>query len=260
MTDILEKAYFVDEHSIVREIWGKSDTILFIFAGAAAEFALNKAVDWLYFTGRIPADPLGRLFSTVAYARKIVFAEEETALRAIDAMSTIHANVEAKRGESIPDWAYRDVLFMLIDYSIRAFELLERPLTETEKHEVFHVFKRVGSRMGIAGLPETFQEWNVARYMHMQRNLKKSRFTVDLYKQYNTHLGLVRYKIVLEAQKLVVPTKVREMLGFSKTSFLKPLIRMYKLSRRLKLDWFLKSLILPAKYKEEIRALDVAPR
>ena len=38
--------YFVEKHSIMRQIWGKSDTILFIFAGAAAEFALNKAVDW----------------------------------------------------------------------------------------------------------------------------------------------------------------------------------------------------------------------
>ena len=36
---------FVKENSIVREIWGKSDTVLFIFAGASAEFALNKAVD-----------------------------------------------------------------------------------------------------------------------------------------------------------------------------------------------------------------------
>ena len=36
--------YFVEEHSVVRKIWGKSDTILFIFAGASAEFALNKAV------------------------------------------------------------------------------------------------------------------------------------------------------------------------------------------------------------------------
>jgi len=56
---------YVHPQSIVRKIWGKSDTILFIFAGAAAEFALNKAVDWLYFTGRIPNDPIGRLFSTV---------------------------------------------------------------------------------------------------------------------------------------------------------------------------------------------------
>jgi hypothetical protein len=54
--------WFVSEGSIVREIWGKADTILFIFAGASAEFALNKSVDWLYFTGKLPADPLGRLF------------------------------------------------------------------------------------------------------------------------------------------------------------------------------------------------------
>ena len=65
--------FFVEKNSIVRKIWGKSDTVLFIFAGAAAEFALNKAVDWLYFTGKLPADPLGRLFSTVRYARQDCF-------------------------------------------------------------------------------------------------------------------------------------------------------------------------------------------
>ena len=50
---------FVAPTSIVRRIWGTADTVLFIFAGAAAEFALNKAVDWLYFTGRLPARPTG---------------------------------------------------------------------------------------------------------------------------------------------------------------------------------------------------------
>jgi hypothetical protein len=97
---------------------GRSDTILFIFAGASAEFALNKAVDWLYFTGRLPADPLGRLFSTVKYAQAIMFSEKQAALRAIDSMANIHAQVEAKRGKTIPIGAYRDVLFLLIDYSI----------------------------------------------------------------------------------------------------------------------------------------------
>src|SRR4051812_17793090 len=118
--------YFVEKESIVRKIWGKGDTILFIFAGSAAEFALNKAVDWLYFTGRLPADPLGRLFSTVAYARQIVFSETNEALRAIDRIKTIHVGVESARGQAIPEWAYRDVLFMLIHYSIASFELLER--------------------------------------------------------------------------------------------------------------------------------------
>ncbi|MGA9326672.1 MAG: oxygenase MpaB family protein, partial [Salegentibacter sp.] len=145
--------YFVEKDTVVRQIWGKSDTILFIFAGASAEFALNKAVDWLYFTGRLPADPLGRLFSTVSYAQTIVFAEKQAALAAIDKMAAIHAGVESKRGKSIPDWAYRDVLFMLIDYSIRSFELLERKLDLSEKEEVFSVFFRVGQRMNIKDLP-----------------------------------------------------------------------------------------------------------
>src|ERR1041384_6849474 len=121
---------YVNPNSIVRKIWGKADTILFIFAGASAEFALNKAVDWLYFTGRLPADPLGRLFSTVMYAREIVFSDTAKAHAAIDRISSIHHAVEENRGSKIPDWAYRDVLFMLIHYSVASFELLERKLTD----------------------------------------------------------------------------------------------------------------------------------
>src|SRR5687768_8492508 len=151
--------FFVEKDSVVRKIWGKSDTILFIFAGAAAEFALNKAVDWLYFTGKLPADPVGRLFSTVRYAREIVFSEMEAALKAIDKIAAIHTAVENSRGAKIPDWAYRDVLFMLIDYSIRSFELLERKLSADEKEEVFNVFYRVGDRMHLVGLPHSYNEW-----------------------------------------------------------------------------------------------------
>src|SRR4029078_3580304 len=100
--------FFVEKNSIVRKIWGKSDTILFIFAGAAAEFALNKAVDWLYYTGKLPADPICLLFSPGVYAKKIIFSTEEEALKAIDKITAIHTGVEKSRGMSIPDWAYRD--------------------------------------------------------------------------------------------------------------------------------------------------------
>ena len=89
--------YFVHKESIVRKIWGKGDTVLLIFAGASAEFALNKAVDWLYFTGRLPADPLGRLFSTVRYAQEIVFAQSQAALAAIDKITAVHKGVEESR-------------------------------------------------------------------------------------------------------------------------------------------------------------------
>ncbi|KAA6432367.1 oxygenase MpaB family protein [Rufibacter glacialis] len=251
--------YFVEKDSVVREIWGKGDTILFIFAGSAAEFALNKAVDWLYFTGRLPADPLGRLFSTVAYARQIVFSSLEGAHKTIDKMASIHAGVEAKRGMAIPDWAYRDVLFMLIDYSIRSFELLERKLSVEEKTEVFDVFYRVGHRMGLTGLPGTFQEWTQMRQSHLQQDLASSHYTHDLFQQYKKHLGTLRYRILLEAQMMVVPDRVKELLGFRKISLLTPLLQGYKVSRALQLDWFLKSLILPGAYKKEIKDLDQRP-
>lgn len=248
---------FVNKDSVVREIWGKGDTILFIFAGASAEFALNKAVDWLYFTGRLPADPLGRLFSTVNYARQIVFSEMDEALRAIDKITAIHSAVEAKREAKIPNWAYRDVLFMLIGYSISSFELLERKLTDAEKEEVFNVFYRVGSRMGLKGLPTNFNEWVQMRAGHLEQDLVKSNFTDDLYKQYKKHLGPLRYKLLLEGQKLVVPEKVSELLQLGKVSLLTPVLAFYKLTRKVKLDWFLKSAVLPKEYKAEIKELDV---
>lgn len=249
--------FFVEKDSVVREIWGKGDTILFIFAGASAEFALNKAVDWLYFTGRLPADPLGRLFSTVNYARQIVFSENEAALQAIDKISAIHSAVENQRGAKIPDWAYRDVLFMLIGYSVSAYELLERKLSDNEKEEVFTVFYRVGERMNLKGLPKNYSEWLQMRTGHLQNDLIKSNFSIDLYKQYKKHLGPVRYKLLLEGQILVVPESVNQLLNLGRFSWLTPVLGFYKLLRTLKLDWFLKSAILPPAYKAEIKELDV---
>lgn len=247
---------FVDKHSIVRQIWGKSDTILVIFAGAAAEFALSKAVDWLYFTGRLPSDPLGRLFSTVAYARAIVFSDQPAAMRAIDTITAIHKDVESERGSVIPDWAYRSVLYMLIDYSIRSFELLERPLSLAEKREAFDVFSRVGERMGIPDLPRALEEWEQMREKQLQQDLQKSHYTDDLFRQYRRHLGWVRYRLLVETQILVVPDKVGDWLGFRKSSLLKPLVAIYKFSRNFRLDWLLKELLLPSRYKAEIKGLD----
>lgn len=251
--------YFVEENSVVRKIWGKSDTVLFIFAGAAAEFALNKAVDWLYFTGRLPADPLGRLFSTVRYARKIVFSPANEALKAIDSLQQIHSAVENNRGASIPDWAYRDVLFMLVHYSIAAYELLEKKLSEAEKEEVYDVFYRLGVRMGLQKLPGTYQEWLPERDAHMKADLVKSEYTVDLFKQYKKHLGAMRFKVLVEGQKLVVPDQVKELLQFSDFSLLSPVVPIYKVSRLMKMDWLLKNILLPSDYKDQINELDVHP-
>jgi hypothetical protein len=251
------KHWFVQPNSIVRQIWGKADTTLFIFAGAAAEFALNKAVDWLYFTGRLPADPLGRLFSTVTYARKIIFSEQEEALKAIDQITFIHKGVEQNRDAQIPEWAYRDVLFLLIDYSIRSFELLDRKLTDVEKNEVFDVFFRVGERMNLKSLPLTYTEWLKTRDEHLENNLTCSTFTVDLYQQYAKHLGTFRFLILKQVQLNLVPGRVKQLLPIKKTSWLKPILQLYRLIRRLKIEGFVKKALLPVAYKAQLSALDI---
>lgn len=247
---------FVNKDSIVRTIWGKADTVLFIFAGAAAEFALNKAVDWLYYTGSLPADPLGRLFSTVAYSQQIIFSEKKTALHAIDQITAVHKGVEKNRGAQIPDWAYRDVLFLLIDYSIRSFELLERKLTGAEKEEVFHVFNRVGIRMQLIGLPADYQEYCAMRAEHLQQNLIRSDFTIDLYRQYKKHLGAIRYVILKQVQLILVPHPVKKMLPLGSIAWIKPVLQLYKMLRLFKAEGFFKNALLPDAYKEQIKGLE----
>lgn len=250
--------WFVNEGSIVREIWGKADTILFIFAGASAEFALNKSVDWLYFTGKLPADPLGRLFSTVGYARQIVFSEYDDAMRAIHQIASIHQGVERSRNARIPDSAYRDVLFMLIDYSIRSFELLERKLTTAEKEELFKVFRAVGEGMGVPGLPADLRAWQRMRAEHLQENLIKSHFTIDLYKQYRKHLGWYRYYLLTNVQMRLVPERVRTLLGLGQGRLLDFLLPVYKTSQHLGAGAFLRNMLLPENYKMQVIDLDMA--
>lgn len=250
---------FVPAESIVRRIWGRSDTILFIFAGASAEFALNKAVDWLYFTGKLPADPLGRLFSTVAYAREIVFSSTEQADKAITRIYAIHKGVEHARGSVIPDWAYRDVLFMLIHYSIASFELLEHKLTESEKQDVYDVFYRVGKGLQLKDLPLTYADWLGVREQHLRDDLAYSHYTKDLFLQYRKHLGTVRYALLIEAQLLVVPKQVKAWMKKPRPSLLAPAVPLYKLSRTFKMDRLIKTLLLPPAYKKQIDALDIVP-
>lgn len=248
---------FVEQNSIVRKIWGKADTVMFIFAGSAAEFALNKAVDWLYFTGKLPADPIGRLFSTVTYARAIIFAAKDDALKAIDKITSIHSAVEQSRNATIPDWAYRDVLYMLIHYSIAAYELLEQKLTDAEKEEVFVVFYKVGSRMQLKNLPGNYAAWEKDYAQHLQNDLAKSNFTTDLFKQYKKHLGAFRYYILIEAQKLLVTKRVHALLEFGNFSMMRLIIPAYKLCRLINLDGILKAAVLPEKYKAQIKELDI---
>lgn len=248
---------FVRKGSIVRKIWGTSDTVLLIFAGSAAEFALNRSVDWLYFTGKLPADPIGRLFSTVRYAKEIVYSRTDQALATIDQITAIHGKVEGSRGMAIPASAYLDVLFMLISYTVRSYEFLERRLTPAEKEEVYDVFYRLGSRMQLIGLPVDYRKWERMREEYMERDLVCSDLTRDLYKRYRVALGNFRYRILLGGQALLVPPRVKTLLDLPSGWWMRPVVWLYKAARWIGLDRVIKLLLLPKKYREQVLDLDV---
>jgi ER-bound oxygenase mpaB/B'/Rubber oxygenase, catalytic domain len=249
-------ADFVHQRSIVRAIWGNSDLILLIFAGSAAEFALNRAVDWLFFTNRIPQDPIGRLFSTARFAQEIAFADEATAMRTLDRITAIHQAVERERGSRIPDWAYRDVLFMLIDYSERAHHLLYRQLTRPEKRDLYDVFHRIGDRLHISELPPSYEEYRLDRQLHLERDLVYSQYTERLYEQYRHHLGCWRYELLLQVQAALVPERVRRLLKMEQMPLLREMIGLYGIFGALGLRSIVQSLLLPTDYLNEMGQFD----
>lgn len=249
---------FVDHHSIVRSIWGCSDTILLVFAGAAAEFALNRAVDWLFFTNRIPNDPIGRLFSTVRYGQEIVFAEEAAAHTVFHRINAAHSAVERRRNQKMPEWAHRDVLYMLIDYSERAHELLRRPLTLAEKRDLYDVFYRVGVGLHVQKLPASYAEWRIDRQLHLERDLVFSQHTAQLYEKYRQHLGWWRYRLVLGLQASLAPERVRRLLKLEPMPLLAPALRAYGVFGVGGLRSMAQWLLLPADRLEDVRRLDYA--
>lgn len=251
-----QKSDFVARGSVVRKIWGDTELVLLIFAGSAAEFALNRAVDWLFFTGKLPADPVGRLFSTVRYSQEIVFAEREDAERTLARINAIHGAVEHQRGLSIPEWAFRDVLYMLIDYSERAHGMLYGPLSPAEREELYSVFKRVGEGLNVKALPEGYEEWRDDRRLHLARDLDYSRHTALLYGQYRRHLGEWRYQILRGVQALLVPERVRSLLRLRRQTIFSALVDGYGQLVVPELRPLVRRLMIQPRYWNEVKKME----
>lgn len=230
---------------------------MIVFAGSAAEFALNRAVDWLFFTGGVPNDPIGRFFSTARFAQEIGFADEQTAEQTLKRINAVHSAVERKRDAHIPHWAHRDVLYMLIDYSERAYSLLNRPLTQPEQEDLYAAFLRVGERLNITELPSTYAAWRQDRQVHLERDLVHSSYTTALYDQYRRHLGPWRYHLLLQLQSIIVPEHVRHMLQLPHSSSITYSLALYPLITRLGLRPLLQRLLIPPRHLHDLRRLDL---
>ena len=253
MTDDL----FARPDSIVRRIWGDVDVIMLIFAGSAAEFGLNKAVDWLFVTGDLPRDPIGRFFSTAGYARRIAFGTRAEAARAFAAIRGAHAGVEKKRGGRIPDWAHRDVLYMLIDHSERAYAALYRPLSRAEQEDLYDVFRRVGEGLGIPELPESYDAWLTDRARHLENDLAVSSYSRELDASYRRAVGPWRFAIVRQLQALLSPQQVVELLDLPRKPWIGTLLPLHSVVAQLGLRRLAQRLLVPPEHLDALRTLEL---
>ena len=250
---------FARPDSIIRRIWGDADVIMLVFAGSAAEFGLNKGVDWLFVTRELPNDPIGRFFSTAAYARRIAFGSMDEAERAFASIRGAHAGVEKKRGGGarIPDWAHRDVLYMLIDHSERAFQALYRPLTPAERDDLYDVFHRIGLGLGIPDLPPTYDAWRVDRERHLENDLAVSQHSRELDRSYHRAVGWWRMVIVRQLQAVLSPRRVVELADLPRHPWIRPFLPLHSVVVALRLRGIVQRLLVPAAHIEALRALDM---
>ena len=240
----------------MRRIWGSPDAIMLMFAGSAAEFAVNKAVDWLFWTNALPNAPIERFFETVQFAQAIAFGDATEVAAAFAGVNRAHQGVERSRGEHIPQWAYRDVLFMLVDYGERAHAIVFGPMTESERLAHWETSMRTGRELHIEGLPRSYAEYELARRTHIEQHTARTRYTGMLYDRYRRHLGSWRMRGLLDLQGSLVPPEVAHILDLERKPRVDRLLRLYRHVRSRRLLRLLYPLMLPAPYGRQLATLE----
>ena len=244
---------------ITRRIWGSPDAILLFFAGGAAEFAAIKAVDWLFFTGRLPEAPVERFFETVRFAQRVFFGDPTDATNAIEQINRIHQRVEEARGEEIPQWAYRDMLFILIDYGERAHEIVFGPMTEAERASHFGAALTLGRAMRLRGLPTTYAEYRTQRHQQLLEDYVRGPLTDELYASYRRALGPVRFGLLRLVQASVLPEELRDVLRLEPHPLVDQLLRCYRFlpggGNKL---YPLHNVLLPVRFAKQLREMERA--
>jgi uncharacterized protein (DUF2236 family) len=245
---------------VTRRIWGSPDAILLFFAGGAAEFAAIKAVDWLFFTGRLPRAPVERFFETVRFAQSVFFGDPASATDAIERINCIHRRVEEARGEEIPQWAYRDMLFILIDYGERAHEVVFGPMTVVERASHFGVALALGRAMHLSGLPATYAEYRTQRRQQLLEDYALGPLTDELYASYRRALGPLRFGLLRLVQASVLPEELRDVLRLEPNPLVDELLRCYRFlpggGNKL---YPLHGVLLPGRFAKQLREMERAP-
>ena len=250
---------------ITRTIWGDAENILLIYAGAAAEFALNPENHWLFYTGKLPSDPLRRFEKTLRYQRQLFFMPQEAVPALARHIKDIHSDVEEKRSQEqgeikISDQAYLQVFSMLIEYGILGYEYLHRrKMTQEERETYFNDIRSIAFMMEIRDFPEDYGRYMFRRTRMVASELQYNPFTRELMDAYRKNLAPLSYWGLLQFQARFVHPILASRLDLRTNRFfdwvywLYPRVRFQPLSNRL-FKLILRS--APGEAKQELSGFD----
>jgi uncharacterized protein (DUF2236 family) len=147
-------------------------------------------------------------------------------------------------------------MYMLIYYSERGYELLYRPLSKTERDELYEVYRHIAQLMHIEDIPSTYEEWQVDRQRHMENDLACSPLTAKLYTSYRLALGEWRYRMLLRLQADLAPEYVRELLSLNEVRSTRHLCRTWGAMGGSRLKTVFRGLLVPSQYLPAVERLD----
>jgi hypothetical protein len=164
--------------------------------------------------------------------------------------------VEAARGDVIPDWAYRDVLFILIDYGERAHAIVYGPMPEVERQAHFDALLAVGQAMHLKDLPTNYEEYLAQRHQQLLQDYAYGPLTGRLNAAYRAALGPWRYWLLRRLQANLIPEELRPITGLRPHWLMAAILRGYHYlpGGGNKLRW-LHGLLFPAHVATQLRNL-----
>jgi len=206
-----------------RKLWTDLDHILLVYVGSAAEFALVEENHWLFYTNKLPSEPLDRLVSTFIWNRKVMTTSEADAETLAHTIRGFHDQVESERNREegghpkISNQAFRAVGAMLVEYALLAESYLEgRQVSDHEKETYYQDQRGFFEAMGIQDWEPSYQEFHRNREVEATEQLLPNKHTQELFQAYRKDLGLLRYFLLIHFMGWFVPEHIRATLDLPK--------------------------------------------
>jgi hypothetical protein len=159
-----------------------------------------------------------------------------------------------------PQWAYRDMLFILINYGERAHEVVFGAMTEAERASHFGVGLALGRAMHLSGLPSTYAEYRDQRHRQLLEDYARGHLTDELYASYRRALGSWRFRLLQVVQASVLPDELQDVLRLESNPLVEELLSCYRFvpggGNKLRP---LHNVLLPGRFAKQLRQMEHAP-